>query len=441
MTRFARYSTWRRVIALGAVITLGLLPGAAWASSETDALISKLVEKKILTAEEAQDVRNEMAKDAGTIAKAREADMKETASKMAGGSWLNTVKWSGDLRLRHETQLRDPSVTRHRERMRLRFGFKANPWDPLEIGVALGTGASGDPISNNQSFSNTFDKKAIFLDKAYMKYTPWAWASLTGGKMDNPFQTTDIAWDPDTTPEGAVLQLKSPRAIPGMGWILGVRPFATAGIFGLNEINGSKADPAMYAAQGGADIDLPWGWTFQPSVAYYDYANIKRQTVTNVTSASAAAAGNTTSSSAFSYDYNILDVLGRLNLPSVLGQPVTVVGDWVSNTAHSSPLSDSGKIDNNGAWQAGLEVGKVTEKLGSWKATYYFKRIENDATFGPLTDSDFGGGGTNHFGHILGLQMGLNKWTSLALKYYRVDEIVGTQNRNNTVQADMNVKF
>ncbi len=440
MTRSVNHS-WRRLIALGAVVALGTLPGAAWASSETDALISKLVEKKILTAEEAQDVRNEMAKDAGTIAKAREADTKDTASKMAGGSWLNTVKWSGDFRLRHETQLRDPSVTRHRERMRLRVGFKANPWDPLEIGVQLGTGASGDPISNNQSFANTFDKKAIFLDKAYAKYTPWPWAILTGGKMENPFQTTDIAWDPDTTPEGAVLQLKSPQAIPGLDQFLAMRPFATAGIFGLNEINASKADPAMYGAQGGADIDLPWGWTFQPSVAYYDYANIKGQTVTNVTSASAGAAGNTTTSGgAFSYDYNILDVLGRLNLPSVLGQPVTIVGDWVSNTAHSSSLTD-GKIDNNGAWQAGLEVGKVTEKLGSWKATYYFKRLESNATFGPLTDSDFGGGGTNHFGHIMGVQMGLNKWASVALKYYRADEIIGTQNRNNTVQADMNMKF
>ncbi len=438
MTRTIR--TLILAVAGWAIITSGM----AWAS-ETDALLSKLVEKGILTTSEAQEVRNEMAKDAGPTAKAREEDTKDTVKKMAGGSWLDKVKWGGDLRLRHETQLRDPAITRNRERFRLRYGFKATPWDPLEIGVQLGTGTSGDPISNNQAFNNTFDKKAIFVDKAYMKYTPWSWVSVTGGKMDNPFQTTDIAWDPDTTPEGAALQLKSPGAIPGLDRWLTVKPFANAGIFSLNELNTSKKDPAMYGAQGGADIDLLWGWTFQPSVAYYDFANVKGQTVSNLNSTYTSGFGNTTTgsgaSSVFSYDYNVLDVLGRLNLPDVFGQPVTIVGDWVSNVAYSSPASDNGKIDNNGAWQAGIEVGKVTEKFGSLKGTYYFKRLESNATFGPLTDSDFGGGGTNHYGHIMSLQMGLNKWANVVLKYYRADEIIGTQNRNNTVQADLNVKF
>ena len=34
-------------------------------ASETDALLNKLVEKKLLTAEEAQEVRNDMAKESG----------------------------------------------------------------------------------------------------------------------------------------------------------------------------------------------------------------------------------------------------------------------------------------------------------------------------------------------------------------------------------------
>jgi len=172
------------------------------------------------------------------------------------------------------------------------------------------------------------------------------------------------------------------------------------------------------------------------------------QPVANLNSTNTTGFGNTTTTTGvvggatgFAYDYNILDVLARLNLPSVWGQPVTIIGDWVANTAHSSAASDAGKIDNNGAWQAGIEVGKVTEKFGSLKGMYYFKRIESNAAFGPLTDSDFGGGGTNHVGHILSLQMGLNKWASLALKYYRADEINGAQNVNNTVQADVNVKF
>ena len=65
----------------------------------------------------------------------------------------------------------------------------------------------------------------------------------------------------------------------------------------------------------------------------------------------------------------------------------------------------------------------------------------SNTTFGALTDSDFGAGGTNHYGHILGAQMGLNKWASVAMKYYRTDEIIGTKNRNDTFQADLQFKF
>ncbi len=414
-------------------------------ASETDALLNKLVEKKILTVEEAQEVRNEMAQESGPSAKVREADTKDVVKNLPGGSWLNTVKWGGDLRLRHETQFRDPAIMRNRERFRLRYGFTATPVKPLEIGVKMGTGTSGDPLSNNQTFTNTFDKKAIFVDLAYAKYTPWSWFSVTGGKMNNPFKTTDIVWDPDVTPEGVALQLKSPQAIPVLKEWLPVRPFANLGAFPLAELNTTKGHPAVYAYQGGADIDLPFfGMGFQPSVAYYDFQGIKNVLVSNVTTASAGAAGNTTFSSAgtrFAYDYNIVDVLGRLTVPDVIGQPVALIGDWVYNTAYASPDSSVGKIDNRGAWQAGLEVGQVTEKFGSLKGFYYYKRLENNATFGPLTDSDFGAGGTNHHGHIFGAQMGLNKWASLGLKYYKTVEINGTRNHNDTLFADLQFVF
>ncbi len=430
---------WLVLIVLGGFSLISPRPAAA---SETDALLNKLVQKGILSSEEAQEVRNEMAQESGPASESRAADTKDVVKKMPGGTWVDTVKWHGDLRLRHETQFRDPSITRNRERFRLRFGFEAKPWNPLEIGVQLGTGSSGDPISNNQTLTSTFDKKAIFVDKAYAKYTPQKWVSFIGGKMTNPFLTTDIAWDPDVTPEGVAVQLKSPQPVPALEKWLPVTPFANVGAFPISELNTTKGHPAVYGFQGGADVNLPWGGlTFQPSVAYYDFQKTKGTLTSSITG---SPSGNTTFSSGgtkLAYDYNIVDILGRLTAPDVFGQPVTLVGDWVFNTAHSAEDSPAGKLDNRGAWQAGIEIGKVTEKFGSLKGTYYFKRLESNATFGALTDSDFGAGGTNHFGHILGLQMGLNKWASVGLKYYRTDEIIGSQNHNDTLQADLQTTF
>jgi len=407
-------------------------PRSVWASSETDALLNKLVQKGLLTSEEAQEVRNETAKDAANPAKAKEADTKDVVKKMPGGVWLDTVKWNGDLRLRQDDQFRETSTTsvdRHRERFRLRVGATAKPWDPLEIGFRLGTGTSGDPLSNNQTFTNTFDKKSIFVDLAYAKYSPWSWFALTGGKMNNPFQSTDITWDPDTTPEGAVLQLKSPAPIPGLKEWLSIRPFTTLGAFVITE-NNTARDPALFAAQGGADVNLPFGGiTWQPSVAFYGFTAIKGRATSNVTN---APAGNSTSGGNFLWGYDVLSYLNRINIPNVFGQPVALVGDYVQNNAAG---------DNNTAWQLGTEIGKVTEKFGSWKAFYYYKRLENDAMFGALTDSDFGAGGTNHKGHIFGIQFGLNKWAWLGVKYYRTDQINGSQNRTNTLFSDIQLQF
>ena len=407
-------------------------PGFLWAS-ETDALINKLVAKGILTTKEAQDVRDEMTKESSSAAKSQVAQTQEVVQKMAGGGWLDKVKWSGDLRLRHESQLREPAVDRQRERFRLRFGFTAKPTDPLEIGVRLATGASGDPLSTNQSFTSTFDKKSILLDRAYAKYTPWSWLNLTGGKMDIPFESTEIVWDADVTPEGAAVQWKSPAPLPAFKGVLPVRPFANIGAFQIAELAGDEGDPALFGFQGGADVGLPRGITWQPSVAYYDFTAIQGAKSSLITN---APAGNSTitegAAAKFQFDYNILSVLNKFSMPDLLGQPVALVGDYTWNTAAD---------DDNGAWQAGMEVGKVTEKWGSWKTFYYYRRIETDAAFGAITDSDFRAGGTKHQGHVMGVQMGLNKYASAGRRYLRTDEVEGSENKVDSLQADLQLKY
>ncbi|MBI3311958.1 MAG: putative porin [Candidatus Omnitrophica bacterium] len=444
---FAR--TFVALLAVNAII-----PAPVWAGENEmmDALIHKLVEKKVLTSEEAWEIKKEVAEESIRMAKVRAEEVKDTAKKMKGGAWLDKVKWGGDLRVRHETQRRNPAVDRNRERFRLRFGFKANPIDPLEVGVRLATGASGDPTSTNQSFTATFDKKAIFVDQAYGKYTPWkggsgplAGLSLTGGKMENPFVTLPegIVWDGDVTPEGVALQWKNPDPLPVLDKLLPVTPFINAGGFAITELSGDHGDPGLFGGQIGADIKLPWDFKFQPSAAYYNFTGVKGINVANVTN---SPAGNTTvTKGAARYlasDYNLVAVTGKLDLPKILGQPVSLLADYTHNEDNKSLSgTDDPNVDDDGAYAAGIQVGKVTEKFGSWQAFAFKKRVEADSTFGAIADSDFGGGGTNHKGYIFGAQMGLNKYASVGLKYFRTDEIEGTQNRFDTFQADLQLKY
>ncbi len=437
---------WFMLFILACVLSAAPMP--AWAS-ETDALLNKLVQKGILTSSEAQDVRNEMAQESGPAGESRAADTKDVVKKMAGGTWLDTVKWSGDLRLRYEDEMREPAANRSRERFRLRFGFVAKPWDPLEMGVRLASGTSGNPVSTNQTFTGTFDKKALFIDQAYGRYTPWktgtgplSGLSLVGGKMENPFVTTPegIVWDPDVTPEGVAMQWKDPVNLPLVDRLLPIRPFANVGAFRISELSADEGDPGLIGYQAGADIDLPWwGMGFQPSIAYYDFIGIKGIATSNVTN---GPAGNTTTSGAYTSDYNLVSTQGKLTFPSVFGQPVALLADYTyNNYKHIGGGSSEDAVDDGGGYTVGAEVGKVTERPGSWKAFFFRKRIEPDAAFGAITDSDFGSGGTNHKGYIMGLQVGLNKWASMGLKYFRSDEIEGTQNKVDTFQADVLLKY
>ena len=58
----------------------------------------------------------------------------------------------------------------------------------------------------NQTYTGGFSPKAVWIDRAYAKYTPkdgvLKGLSATGGKMPIPFVHTDMPWDPNVTPEG-----------------------------------------------------------------------------------------------------------------------------------------------------------------------------------------------------------------------------------------------
>src|SRR6185436_4256946 len=89
-----------------------------------------------------------------------------------------------------------------------------------EIGLRLSSGnpvsspggtlVGGSPITANQDLNSLESRKFIWIDAAYAKWTPISkgdW-TVTGiiGKMDNPFQLSNMIYDYDINPEGAALQ-------------------------------------------------------------------------------------------------------------------------------------------------------------------------------------------------------------------------------------------
>src|SRR5947207_668219 len=134
-------------------------------AQENGALLDLLVKKRIITDQEAEEVRAELTKEYATST---------SAGKLNLSSALSELKLSGDLRMRYQYDNRDSQVdpagvvdgpgdedrsptgtqrSRWRFRLRLNADFKlANNWFG---GVQLQTSQNSD--SGNQTFENGFN--------------------------------------------------------------------------------------------------------------------------------------------------------------------------------------------------------------------------------------------------------------------------------------------
>jgi hypothetical protein len=121
---------------------------------------------------------------------------------------MGRFRFTGDVRVRGESYDQNCSTVvcqdRNRARIRVRLGIESALNQDFVAGLAIATGAQGDPTTTNETLTNFFDRKTIALDKGYITYNPVAhkWFSVTGGKFAYLWQRTSVTGDPDLNPEG-----------------------------------------------------------------------------------------------------------------------------------------------------------------------------------------------------------------------------------------------
>lgn len=406
------------VVALAA--GCGLLGANQVNAQSADALIDKLVDKGILTAAEAQALREE-------------ADQGFTAAyqaKTGMPDYVNALRFNGDFRGRYDGIYKDgPEFEeRHRWRYRMRFGVTVDLLDDFEVGFRIGSGdvaglssgggSGADPISQNQSFTGNAAKKGVFIDLAYASWNPlrgpdWS-ARTTIGKMENPFTFSDLLFDRDYTPEGAAqtvgYQLSEIHALS-----------ATGAGFALNEISGSSSDPYFLGAQVRWTADWTADWKSALGAGFVSIANrehLGNLDVPNINVGNTRVPGATVPANATpAYGFNTLVIDGELTYSLEHGIPfyharfpISLQGNYLYN--HTAP-------DDNTGYAIGLQLGK-SGRRGLWDVSYRYKHLEADAWYEEMLDSDTGsfyassltnsgqGGGyrsgTNLEGHVVRVQ-------------------------------------
>jgi len=438
--------------AVGAAATA--LSGLNAHAQTSEALMEALVRKGILTEQEAEDIKADLAKENKQYVKVRAAG-KETMS----------LDIYGDVRARMEGFYSDDPdmVDRTRFRYRLRVGAVATLFDRFEAGFRLTSGEAngtfgGDPISGNATFQDNGSKKFVYIDLAYGRWYAFTnmnyLASLTVGKMENPYVFSDMIFDGDYTPEGASINF---TYNPSLSHALKLN----LGGFVLDEIGGQSEDTYMVGAQ------VRWDGTWMYSEAHapklqstigagilniIESTNLVNGAVPNVNR------GNTRDASgAPSYHFNPLvadaaitytfDKVALYNGPF----PIRVAGDFIYNPA--AP-------DDNEGFSFGPTFGKAG-KRGTWEFTYRWKYLAADAWYEEVVDSDFGafyetpqpnsgfaaggyGAGTNVKGHIFKFSYSPYNSIILSATWFKtrlVDEATGPNTDMNRVQVDALWKF
>ena len=449
-------------------------------------------------------------------------------------SWLSRFKFEGDVRLREEftmlnsgntpalaytntgngatlTRVADvwsatttlnglPTQTFNtqnnvdRARLRARLGVVATVSDNVTVGLTLSTGSStSSPTSTNQTMGQGnatnpgfFNKDAVVLDRAYVKYDPLSWLSVSGGRIKNPFFSTDLVWADDLNFEGIAMTVK-----PDLSSVMSGMPntFVTAGWFPLTSMVPNQTSlRTLMAIQAGADWQLGTKDNHvKLACSLYDYQGIEGVLQTN---AAFTAGSPTYLASEYAAGYRQHgNTLFRINAPAqmaLVGAPqpswglassfrelnltgtvdiaefdpvhVLVTGDIVKNigfnAAQIQARTGAAIVDGNSLGYMGkIQVGAAKiQRRGDWNVSMAYRYLGSDAVLDAFTSSDFGLGGTNSKGTIIGANYGIEKNTWLSMRWMSsdlIDSMIPTANglsaptkfSTDLIQLDLNTRF
>jgi hypothetical protein len=454
---------WKAVLA-AAVVTGGTAFGQS-----SDAILDLLMKKGIINQREANEVREQLDQQA--------AQTVEMYNKVKTSSWVNSIQFFGDGRLRYEWRagkgtasgvdsLANPldNADLDRFRYRVRFGLKGDLGDNFSYGLRLETATKGNSANvtlGGQGLSGgPFAKggnSGINVGQIWGQYKPCDNATFIAGKFENPFITSPLVWDGDLNPEGAA-QKFTLKTEP-VDWFLTLGEFTynntkTQNAFGKS---GQNVDTWLFGAQAGGKMKFTKVVSLTVAPTIYAYANAGELTGSKIFIPAATTNGNNITGI---NDLLILEVPAELAFP--LGTlPAKIFGEFCVNLNGKERAQDAGTnvvnfapyIDQKYAYQAGLAIG-TAKKKGDFLIKGYWQHSELFALDQNLVDSDIFDGRLNIQGPVVSAQYQFTDFLSGVVTYAHASAIKsalptltgagdlgGNLRRYDLLQADVNWKF
>ena len=343
-------------------------------------------------------------------------------------SWADKTTIKGDVRFRHESIEAEGKETRERERVRARLGIFGKPGSDLDLGVQFSTTEKNDPVSSNQTLGGSGSRKNAYLDLAFIDYHPELVEGLhlIGGKMEQPFiKVSDLVWDNDYNPEGAVVKYKTGES---------VELLLNGGLFWLEEREADD-ETTMAGGQVAVKFNTENASYVQAGVGLFSYDNIEGGALLFDP---AKSKGNSTdkvvdgdvTNSVYANGFTTPEVFAEAFFNTAV--PVTLYGSYIVND--DADDEDTGYI-------AGFRVGKAKAQ-GSWELDYNWRHLEANAVVGAFADSDSFGGGTDGEGHRISGSYQISKTLKSTVTYFMNEAKISKDGEDyDRLQVDFSAKF
>ncbi|WP_339532942.1 putative porin [Pseudomonas mucidolens] len=441
--------------------------------------------------------------------------------------WVSRISFDGDIRLRDEsryfsgnnsneivdyaklnengpydvnkdTNTRLPPLLNTHEdrehlfRLRARLGMKALISPQWTAGIRIGTGSDNNPVSTTQTLGGGFGKKDIWLDQGYLSWKASPDLTLTGGRIANPFYSTDLMYSGDLNFDGvAAIFNHTLNNEWGVFGTLGAFPVEySSDSASSNGFDKEESDNKwLFGGQIGANWKINRSNSLKGALAYYRFDDIEGQR-SSPCSPWAGQPGCDTDGSrvAFMQKGNSVFLLRNISAnpatPGLTPQPQYVglaskfdVLDlnlvWDSELPEDLKLRsqtnfihnlayDKGEmlkrsegqivnnINRNGEFESGANalmvqftLGSALEmrKAGDWNLLAGYKYIQPDALPDGFNDSSFHLGGTNAKGYFIGGNYGIDKNIYASARWLSASEVYGAPFEVDVMQLELNTRF
>lgn len=487
------------LITMAASLILGAITARA---QDAGALLDLLVKKRIITDQEAEEVRGELTREAATT----------SAGKLKLSSPITEVELYGDMRVRYEARQgetgapntldpRNDTLRRSRERYRFRLGLRGTLADDWFFGLRIET--STNSRSTNVTFGDDagpFGKSSdsVGIGHAYLGYSGFRDIRLTAGKMPNPFVNTLMVWDGDINPEGLAEQWKhtfnlsfgggqtttaaadyskdgkTAAAVTSEPTRMTVDVFANLGQFVYDDANPENplgprsvssgrlvpnSDVWLFGWQLGAKFNFTKTTYLQLAPTIYNYSGAGDTFNTFYSGDPDRLAGTPPVRTA--RNQTGIDSLLVYDMPIEFGWtmgeiPFRIFGDFAVNLDADDRAIAAGHPeaqDERYAYQIGLGIGKIKVKH-DWELKGWYQHTEQYSLDPNLVDSDAFDSRVNIEGFVLQAGYALSDAIVFNLSYgfgQQANDTLGTGGVGDIAlnplhdyqifQADLNVKF